>query len=277
MGSFNTAYGFEALKNNSSGGLNTATGTHSMFVNSSGGQNTANGYDTLFNNTNGANNTAVGYGALAFNTVGNGNTAIGASSLSSNTTGTNNTVVGSNANVSAGSFVNATAIGSGAIVNASNKVRIGSAAVTVIEGQVAFTFPSDGRFKTAITESVKGLDFIMKLRPVLYNFQTEKYDRFINGEENKNIKAADTIDYTESEKIRHSGFIAQEVELAAKATGYDFDGIVIPKNNKEAYGLSYSQFVVPLVKAVQEQQLIINKQQTQINDLLKKLELLEKK
>jgi Chaperone of endosialidase len=45
--------------------------------------------------------------------------------------------------VSAGNLTNATAIGNGAVVDASNKVCLGNTAVTVIEGQVAFTFPSD--------------------------------------------------------------------------------------------------------------------------------------
>ena len=45
--------------------------------------------------------------------------------------------------MSTGNLTNATAIGNGANVNASNKVRLGNGAVTVIEGQVAFTFPSD--------------------------------------------------------------------------------------------------------------------------------------
>ena len=138
----------------------------------------------------------------------------------------------------------------------------------------------------------------MKLRPVIYNFQTKKYDEFIRGGESKDVKFASFIDYTESEKMRHNGFIAQEVENAAKQTGYEFDGVVAPKNNKEAYGLSYSQFVVPLVKAVQEQQTIIenqnrktgqqqsiiesqnkkiDQQQLQIDQLMKELQLIKEK
>jgi hypothetical protein len=54
-----------------------------------------------------------------------------------------------------------------------------------------------------------------------------------------------------------SGFIAQEVEQAAKELNYDFDGIYKPQNDKDTYGLGYQQFVVPLVKAVQEQQQMI--------------------
>jgi hypothetical protein len=59
------------------------------------------------------------------------------------------------------------------------------------------------------------------------------------------------------EKIKYSGFLAQEVEQASKDAGYDFSGITVPKNPREIYSLSYEQFVVPLVKAVQEQQAMI--------------------
>jgi hypothetical protein len=114
----------------------------------------------------------------------------------------------------------------------------------------------------------------MKLRPVVYNFQTEKYDSFINGGTNERF--ASKIDYTESESIRHNGFIAQEVEKAAKESAYEFDGVIAPKNNKEAYGLSYSQFVVPLVKAVQEQQAIIEELRKEIELLKSSIEKIKK-
>ena len=58
-----------------------------------------------------------------------------------------------------------------------------------------------------------------------------------------------------------TGFIAQEVEVAAKEVGYDFDGVQRPKNDHDHYTLGYSTFVVPLVKAVQEQQAMIEEQQ----------------
>jgi hypothetical protein len=54
------------------------------------------------------------------------------------------------------------------------------------------------------------------------------------------------------EKKVYTGFIAQEVEQAAKDLKYDFSGVYVPENEKDVYGLSYSEFVVPLVKAVQE-------------------------
>jgi hypothetical protein len=54
------------------------------------------------------------------------------------------------------------------------------------------------------------------------------------------------------EKKIYTGFVAQEVETAAKKINYDFSGVHAPQNNKDPYGLSYGDFVVPLVKAVQQ-------------------------
>jgi hypothetical protein len=53
----------------------------------------------------------------------------------------------------------------------------------------------------------------------------------------------------ESEKIQYTGFLAQEVDKAATSIGYDFSGI--DKTGK-IMGLRYGEFVVPLVKSVQE-------------------------
>lgn len=75
--------------------------------------------------------------------------------------------MGYQANTAVSSIFNAAAIGSLAVVSASNKIIIGSASVTVVEGPVAYSFPSDGRFKDNIKQDVKGLDFIMKLKPDL--------------------------------------------------------------------------------------------------------------
>ena len=45
-----------------------------------------------------------------------------------------------------------------------------------------------------------------------------------------------------------------------------------PKNDKDLYGLRYAEFVVPLVKAVQEQQKQIEKQQQQIDQQQQQIE-----
>ena len=60
---------------------------------------------------------------------------------------TKNTTIGVGADVSNGNLSNPTAIGRGAVVDASDKIRLGNGAVTVIEGQVAFTASSDASKK----------------------------------------------------------------------------------------------------------------------------------
>jgi trimeric autotransporter adhesin len=79
------------------------------------------------------------------------------------------------------------------------------------------------------------------------------------------------------EKIKFTGFLAQDVERAARESNYDFSGVTVPKNDHDLYTLSYEQFVVPLVKAVQEQQAIIEFLKKQNDALAKRVETLEKR
>ncbi len=276
---FNTFWGFEAGHTNSgpwrdsTGNRNTATGSYSMYSNRRGAYNTASGDHSLYSNTLGDSNTATGSAALYSNTTGSGNTASGTSSLQDNSTGvyntaigynalranvsgSNNTAIGANAAIS-GNFSNATSIGAGAVANTSNKIRIGNSAVTAIEGQVPFTVPSDGRFKYSVKEDVKGLEFILRLRPVTYQFDVKRFDtHYSKADDNKEGNAANYVMqaayYNEAASLRRSGFIAQEVEKAAVASGYNFSGVIQPKTTQDHYSLSYESFVVPMVKAIQE-------------------------
>jgi hypothetical protein len=99
---------------------------------------------------------------LADNTTGWSNTASGARALLHNTTGSANTGIGSFADVSRGDLENATAIGAYAVVDASNEIRLGNAVVTVIEGQVPYTFTSDKNQK----ENFKSVDREHVLRKI---------------------------------------------------------------------------------------------------------------
>ena len=72
-------------------------------------------------------------------------------------------------------------------------------------------------------------------------------------------------------------FLAQEVLTAAKESGYDFSGVQLPKNTSQLYSLSYETFVVPLVKAVQEQQTIIEEQNKKIDVLMNELKIIKAK
>lgn len=271
-GERNTAVGYKSLTANSTGNLNTAIGGYSMFQSTTAQNNIAYGYESLHDNISGGNNSAIGFQSLYYNTTGFANHAFGQSALFTNTTGTYNVGVGyasmgfnqaGNYNTGLGDLSdvpnlsvldNAAAIGSRTIVNASNKMRLGDVNVTEVETQMAYTIVSDGRFKFNINEDdVKGLSFINKLRPVVYNFDTKKFESFLTQSMPDSVrKKYLDRDFSKPTAIRQSGFIAQEVEKAAKEVGYDFNGIIAPVSKDDNYSLAYAQFTVPLVKAVQE-------------------------
>ncbi len=268
-GTNNTAVGTQSLLTNSSGYSNTAIGMEALFYNSTGNYNTANGYQAMVNNTTGMSNSANGDSALYSNSSGYFNTANGAQALSSNSTGSYNTAngykslngistgnyntaVGYGTEVTSGSLTNTMALGNGAIVNASDKVVIGNTATLTIGGYAGWTtYPSDSHFKKNIKENVPGLNFIMKLRPVTYNIDINAIDARLHPKDKNKFEIEKPSENTKN-KIAYTGFIAQEVEKSAKEIGYNFSGVDVPKNDKDFYGLRYAEFVVPLVKAVQE-------------------------
>jgi hypothetical protein len=237
-------------------------------------------------------NVAFGYRAMELTTTGYWNTAFGYQALQRNLTTGYNTAVGFRAmQWGYGPYVtcighatecyslsvwNCSALCDGATVNDTSKIRIGDATMECIEGQVPWSTPSDGRFKFNVSENVPGLDFIKLLRPVTYNFDTRAYTewliRFMPPEmqEERLVK-----DFGPSTALLHTGFIAQDVEEAVTSLGFDFDGLEIPKGEAGNYSIAYSQFVVPLVKAVQEQQAMIDDLKKQNEALLKRMEMLE--
>jgi hypothetical protein len=258
-GDRNTANGAEALYSNTTGYDNNATGYNALFSNTTGDLNTANGYKALYYNSTGCCNTAIGYYSLYSNTTGYANTAIGYGPLYSNTIGGYNTALGSYADVSTGNLTNATAIGYAAIVNASNKVRIGNTSVTSIGGQVGWSIFSDARYKKDIKENVLGLAFINSLRPITYTVNVQGLNEYFNKGRKQLSDNEDEVANAEMKKaeeaaakIVYNGFIAQEVEEAAKQLNFEFSGIDKPQSKDGLYALRYDNFIVPLVKAVQE-------------------------
>jgi len=282
-GNGNTATGFQALLRNTTGSNNTATGQNSLVFNTTGYDNTALGESALYPNTTGYRNTAVGQGALKNNSTGNENSALGEGTLANNTignnnsafgreslhmsNGNNNTAVGYRAgfntgsnNTAVGYFAgyaggnnntaigvsadfaanvtdataigygarangnNSTAIGNGAVATA-NTIHLGNTAVTTIGGQVAWTAASDSRIKKNIVNSNYGLSTVLKLRPVEYNLI--------------------------SNDLKQVGFIAQEVQklVPEVVTGKEGD-----LSKGEILGITYSNLVPVLTKAIQEQQ-----------------------
>jgi hypothetical protein len=212
----NTASGTNALYNNTTANYNTATGAYALGSNTTGHHNTASGSSALSSNTTGNNNTAAGNNALINNTTGIGNTACGYYALYSDTTGNNNTAIGYQADVSTGALTNATAIGANASVDASNKIRLGDAAVTVIEGQVAYTFTSDKNQKENF-KPVDGDEVLRKIREL--------------GVTSWNYKGQDP------NQFRHYGPVAQEFFAAFGHDGVGTSGTPTTINSGDMAGI----------------------------------------
>lgn len=268
---------------------NTFLGSVAGQFNSTGFENTAVGYAALFSTTHGDENTAVGSRALYANHVGRFNTAIGNQALGTTTgsefnvglgfqaganfnNGWNNTFLGAQSGTNQPGLFNIVALGQGTSVTASSNAILGNSATATCGGYKNWTNVSDGRFKKNIKTDVPGLDFILRLQPVTYNLDVSGISKAINENQGKewdeNMKNAITI----KEKVLQTGFIAQDVEKIAISIGYDFSGVDAPQNETDLYGLRYAEFVVPLVKAVQE----LNEALRAENDLLtQRLEILE--
>ncbi|MEP6466058.1 MAG: tail fiber domain-containing protein [Parafilimonas sp.] len=291
-GIYNTAIGASALLLNTSGSYNTANGFYSLFTNTTGNDNTAAGHYSLFSNTTGSYNNANGIYAMVYNTSGNYNLAEGSSAMYYNTTGSantavgynalynttaslyntavgfnaghtydngyNNVFVGANTDVSGAGYYNVIAIGQGTVCTGSSQVTMGNGATGSYRAYANWSNISDGRFKKNIKQNVPGLVFINKLQPVTYTLDATGIDNFLHADQpqDKQIsgqaKALMSKALSEKEKVTYTGFIAQDVEKAAKSLNYDFSGVDAAKNSKDVYGLRYAEFVVPLVKAVQE-------------------------
>jgi len=303
-GSGNIAVGSSALRSNTTGGSNIAIGGSVLRSNTTGSSNIAIGGGALGTNRTGNNNIAIGVQALDWNETGWSNTAIGTMALAENQTGRGNTAVGTQAlyfnmgnfNTAVGysplaefhlsTANNSTAIGFDVYITASNQVRIGNSSVTSIGGFRAWSNLSDGRAKTNISRNVPGLDFINRLQPVTYNMDLVAADKLFgidrtarNSDENSLAESLsqEQLDIMEqSRKTRqkqvNTGFIAQDVAEATRSIGYDFSGVDIDEMG--IYSLRYAEFVVPLVRAVQElsaqneqQQALIQDLQHQINDM----------
>ncbi len=265
----NTAIGFQALYYNrpdatSDGIQNTAVGSQSLYSNITANYNTAVGYKGLYSNTTGLSNTAIGTNSLKNNDAGNYNTAVGVNSLLSNTGGHDNTAlgagsgaaytscsqdtfIGDNADAQYEYLTNATALGYGAKVDASNHVRIGNGSVTQIGGAVAWSNLSDRRAKKDIRDITRGLDFIKSLRPVQFRLKQG------NGR----------LDF---------GFIAQDIEALL---GDNYNIIGMGGDAARTLSLRYTDFIAPMVKAMQQQQAIIEAQQKSIKKQNRRIEELE--
>lgn len=108
---------------------------------------------------------------------------------------------------------------------------------------------SDRREKKNISDSNLGLEFIMNLRPVSYEWNTGV------------------------DSVTHYGLIAQEAESTLEKTLGQSQSTSIVTYDKEAdrYGVRYSELIAPLIKSVQELYKKITQQDISIADQNRKI------
>jgi hypothetical protein len=252
------------MNSNTSGIENTAMGAFTMGSVETGSQNTATGMYAMFFNVNGNGNTALGNRAMYDQSSGIRNSFVGHNAGINSISGSYNSVVGAYASFSGSDFSNSVAIGDAVVITASNQIRLGDTGVTSIGGYTNWSNISDKRFKKNIKTNIPGLEFIMLLEPVSYSLNTTELNEFLG------VSDQDKADYNTSsgkEDISYSGFLAQDVEAAARSVGYDFSGVDAPANDKDTYGLRYAEFVVPMVQAIKEQQQMIEELKAEIETL----------
>ena len=119
---------------------------------------------------------------------------------------------------------------------------IDAATITVARIRVAWTVTSDRRYKENIQDIPLGISFIKALRPVSYHRV---------GNKNNDIE---------------SGLIAQELEAALQKAGSKDLGI-IHKDAKGYYSVRYNDLLPPMIKAMQEQQDMIEQLQKENTQL----------
>ncbi len=220
-----------------------AFGSYALGKNAGGHFNSSFGCNSSPANTSGARNAALGFNSLYSNTQGSYNTALGCNSGTKNTIGSYNTIIGYEANTSDTNLYYATAIGYGAKVTANNTIMLGNSSVTNVYSYGDFGNPSDKRLKENIVyKNNLGLGFILKLKTASYNY------------------------IADSAKHRRDGLIAQDVQQALTDLGIEFSGLSVDENADKMMSLSYGDFVIPLINAVQEQQKQIDllKQQNEL-------------
>ncbi|MFZ2287605.1 MAG: tail fiber domain-containing protein [Bacteroidales bacterium] len=255
-GAFNTAVGVSTLSSNVSASGTTSVG------------NSAFGYGALSKLLTGSNNVAVGTSAANLSTTlttgvfigesaglgvsGTDVTLVGHGAASTNTWMTGCSALGALAfNSSPSAINNSTALGNTAQVTGDNQVQLGNASTTTY-AYGAVQLRSDIRDKTAVRDTVFGLDFIMALRPVDYKWDFR--DSYVDVTDSSSNITNVQKDGTKVGTRYHHGFIAQEVESIINATNVDFGGY---QDHSIAGGfdvksLGYSEFIGPLVKAIQE-------------------------
>ena len=248
------------LKDGNVGATGTATSVAGIPFYSVSSNNSLYTHDVSGTDNTAENNTAYGFSAMDAITTGDHNVAIGKEALTANTTGSSNILLGYDADVDAVDTSNAIVIGI-EINGAGNDFTFGKASNVVsndFDTDANWSRSSDERLKKNITNQTLGLDFINALRTVKYNWKpSDELDA--NDAQLAHLRTEDKdgniINQMNTTAVMH-GLIAQEVKTALDTAGVsDFGGW-----KEDQYGvqqISREMYVLPLIKAMQEQTAVI--------------------
>ncbi|MEP6713766.1 MAG: tail fiber domain-containing protein, partial [Ferruginibacter sp.] len=257
-------------------------------------------------NISGNSNTANGTIALALNTTGIANTGFGSAALHNNVTGSYNTALGFFADVSFSNLTAATAIGSYANAHCSNCLTLGGTgpyhAYVGINNPTPLTDLHIIQYTDGGADKLRGIrlqrsvntnhwrtlidpsnNYVFEYNDNLYTYINPTTGAYINPSDmrlKKDVAPLESIIgkvmALAPKKFHYKtnsaddpllwGFIAQDVQKV-------FPEFVTTKDDGYL-GMAYTNFSVVAIKAIQEQQAIIEKQQKQIDKMQKQIELL---
>ena len=305
---YNTYIGKNAGYFNTSPGLNTFVGWHAgyntagmatggaTFIGAEAGEASSGDY-----------NTFIGERAGAVNTSGEFNTFLGRRAGMVNTTGNMNTILGHTADVSTGGLSNATAIGYNAIVSASNSFILGGTGSSAVNVGIGLTAAStdlhvvhsnnggaangDGftiqngagahSWTMFVSNSTGNLVLMQDLSNTVmgqYDDSNGNYTPASDRRLKKNITSIETVlpkinamnirryHYKKQEDTDPSniGVIAQELKEV-------FPELVKYAPEQDTYTVDYTSMAPLAIKAIQEQQVMIENLQKQVTELQSKL------
>lgn len=213
--------------------------------------------------SNAANSVVVGFRAKEYGSPAN-LVAVGAQAGRNNTNGADSTLAGHYTARYTGGACNNTLVGFYSYQFAgygnNNQGAIGRGQNNICNCVwVAWTNVSDCRDKTNIQPLTNlGLNFIRKLNPVKYRWDNRQNYVDECGFE-YGIK-----DGTLKQDKTHYGFLAQEVDFAARTAGEKFDG-VFHDTFRDSYTLNHLEIIASLTKALQEINDDLDLIETQLN------------
>jgi trimeric autotransporter adhesin len=169
-GHSNSAFGYEALKNDTTGTSNTANGFYALLNNVTGNGNTSDGVVALWHNTTGSQNTAIGVDALGDNTTGSFNIAVGYQAGSGCTTGENNIYIGG----SGGNESDTMRLGgpqTATYIAGIFGATVAGIPVLIDSGHKLGTSTSSQRFKESIKPMESASDALFSFKPVTFCYK----------------------------------------------------------------------------------------------------------